>query len=86
MTTRTEQSKHGYRNTFEWRKPKVLIYRTAERRAFAVKLNRYPGVVIGVLFQVGRTALSLLWGRPGPLAAGSCRDCALGRDHEELRT
>lgn len=50
---------------FEWRRPKVHAYKAAQSRRFAVGLNRYPGVVIGVAFQVGRQVVSIVWGRPG---------------------
>lgn len=56
---------YAYRHAFEWRRPTALVYEAAERRRFAVHLNRYPGVLIGVAFQVGRRVLSILWGRPG---------------------
>lgn len=42
----------------------LLVYRTADRPPL-VKLNRYPGVVIGVAFRVGaRRCLSITWRRP----------------------
>lgn len=56
---------YGWRVAFEWRRPKVHTYRAADPRPFAVHLNRYPGVVIGIAFQLGRRVLSILWGRPG---------------------
>jgi hypothetical protein len=54
-----------YRFAFEPRRPKAVVYRAAESRRLHVSLNRYPGVVIGVAFQVGARVLSVLWGRPG---------------------
>lgn len=56
---------YAYRHKFLWRRPKVHTYTAAQRRRFAVGLNRYPGVVIGVAFQSGRQVLSIVWGRPG---------------------
>jgi len=56
---------YRYRHAFHWRRPFAHVYVAAVRRRFAVNLNRYPGVVIGVAFQVGRRVLSVVWGRPG---------------------
>lgn len=67
-------SVHGYRFVFRWRWPRVVIVRPAERRT-RIALNRYPGIVIGLVFQVGRRGLSLLWGRPDGLTADSCVWC-----------
>lgn len=55
---------YHYRHTFEWRPPKAIVYRAANRR-FAVTWNRYPGAVIGVALQAGTRVLSIVWGRPG---------------------
>ena len=50
---------------FEWRRPAAVVVRTADRCPWA-KLNRYPGIVIGVVVKIGsRRGLSILWGRPG---------------------
>jgi hypothetical protein len=76
---------HGYRHSFEWRMPKAVITYPAEHHRFAIHPNRYPGVLIGIQIQVGSRALSLLWGRPGPLTADSCKDCALGVEHIDPR-
>lgn len=54
-----------YRHTFQWRRPRVVLYWAAKRRAFWVGLNRYPGVVIGAGVQVGQRVVSLVWGRAG---------------------
>lgn len=54
-----------YRYQFRWRIPKAIIYRAAVKRHVSVKLNRYPGVVIGIGLQVGQRVLSIVWGRPG---------------------
>lgn len=54
-----------YRYAFHWRIPGALIYTAATRRRLHVTLNRYPGVVIGIAFQVGSRVLSIVWGRPG---------------------
>ncbi len=57
--------RYEYRFHFEWRKPHAVVYTTAARAPW-VKLNRYPGVVIGVALKAGRRrVLSILWGRPG---------------------
>lgn len=58
---------YAYRFAFQWRRPVARIYTAAVRRRFAVSLNRYPGVVIGVALQTGQRVLSLVWGRPGRL-------------------
>jgi len=55
---------YNWRFALEWRWPKAVIVRPAEHR-FAVALNRYPGIVIGVVVQFGTRGLSILWGRPG---------------------
>jgi hypothetical protein len=55
---------------FEWRRPKVTVYRAATRRRLAVHLNRYPGVVIGIALQIGNRVVSLVWGRPGKPLGG----------------
>jgi hypothetical protein len=57
--------RYVYTFTFEPRRPQAHIYRAAVRRRFHVGLNRYPGVVIGIAFQVGSRVLSLTWGSPG---------------------
>lgn len=56
---------YRYRHAFHWRFPKALVYVASESRRFHVSLNRYPGIVIGIAFQVGRRVLSIVWGRPG---------------------
>lgn len=56
---------------FEWRVPKVVIYRAGAPapgevvRRWHLGLNRYPGVVIGVAGRCGSWVFSLVWGRPG---------------------
>lgn len=57
---------YGYRHTFCWRLPQAVVVRPAER-GFRIVLNRYPGIVIGLVVQVGARGLSILWGRPGPV-------------------
>jgi hypothetical protein len=56
---------------FQWRRPWAGIVRSADRHWFG--LNRYPGVVIGLVVGLpkfssrpGYPMLSVLWGRPGP--------------------
>ncbi len=56
---------YNWRFAFEWRRPKVVTYRAAQRRHFAVALNRYPGIVIGIAIQSGARVVSIVWGRPG---------------------
>ncbi|HEX6968924.1 MAG TPA: hypothetical protein VF174_08980 [Micromonosporaceae bacterium] len=48
-----------------WARPKIYTNLRARRYRFAVRLNRYPGCVIGAEFQVGARAFGLLWGAPG---------------------
>lgn len=53
------------RHRFEWRTPRAVICTAADRPPL-VRLNRYPGAVIGIAFRIGaRRCLSVLWGRPG---------------------
>lgn len=52
------------RHVFEWRRPRLIRYRAAERSWFRVALNRYAGVVSGVAVQAGQTVWSLTWGAP----------------------
>ena len=47
-----------------WRRPKLTVYRAADPRHFAVTLNRYPGVVIGVAMQIRLRVWSLTWRTP----------------------
>jgi len=68
------------RFAFRWKRPKLTRTRPADYRRFDVRLNRYPGVVIGVHVQVGRRGLGLTWGAPGRQIAG-CPDCAKGVFH-----
>lgn len=57
--------RYEYRHRFEWRRPGLVVVHTADRCPW-VKLNRYPGVVIGVVLKINaRRGLSILWGRPG---------------------
>jgi hypothetical protein len=56
---------YAYRHAFRPRWPRATIYRAAERRRFTIRLNRYPGVVIGFAVQLGARVLSIVWGRPG---------------------
>lgn len=56
-----------YRFEFRWRWPGAIVYRAATPRRFAIGLNRYPGIVIGIGFQLGWRVLSVVWGRPGRL-------------------
>lgn len=59
---------HGYAFRFLWRWPQLTAYRAAERRPFALMLNRYGGrngVVIGAAVQFGQRVFSLVWGKPG---------------------
>jgi hypothetical protein len=56
---------YHYRHAFRWQRPTATVYTAATPRRFHVALNRYPGVVIGIGFQIGRRALSIVWGRPG---------------------
>lgn len=53
------------RFAFEWRRPRLTIYRAGEPKRFAVGLNRYPGVVIGAGVQIAGRCFSLTWGAPG---------------------
>jgi hypothetical protein len=55
---------YRYRHAFEWRRP-ALRRVTGADRITGVRLNRYPGVVIGVAAYLRGHGLSLLWGRPG---------------------
>jgi hypothetical protein len=55
------------RFAFEWRRPRLTVYRAADPRRLHLVLNRYPGVVIGLCLQVRHTAFSLTWGAPGRL-------------------
>jgi hypothetical protein len=56
---------YAYRCAFEPRWPKATIYRAAKRRRLSVRLNRYPGVVIGAAIQIGARVFSITWGAPG---------------------
>ncbi len=57
--------RYEWRCRFEWRAPRAVVVHTADRCSW-VKLNRYPGVVIGAVLKLGpRRGLSILWGRPG---------------------
>ncbi|MEW2474628.1 hypothetical protein AB0875_12635 [Micromonospora gifhornensis] len=58
-------TKYVERCTFQWARPRVTAYRAADPRTFAVRLNRYPGVVIGAAVQIGRRVFGITWGRPG---------------------
>ncbi|HEY9414861.1 MAG TPA: hypothetical protein VIQ30_08905 [Pseudonocardia sp.] len=53
------------RFAFEWRRPRLTVYRAGEPKRFAARLNRYPGVVIGAAVQVAGRVISLTWGAPG---------------------
>jgi hypothetical protein len=54
-----------WRAEFQWRRPRLTWYRTADRYRFKSALNRYPGIVIGAQIVIGHRALGVLWGRPG---------------------
>jgi hypothetical protein len=57
--------RYEWKVRFEWRRPRAVVVHTANRAPW-VRLNRYPGVVIGAAFKLGaRRQLSILWGRPG---------------------
>lgn len=47
-----------------WSTPRVLLYKAAEPRCLAARLNRYPGAIIGVAFQVAGRVVSVVWGHP----------------------
>lgn len=55
---------YHYRFAFEWRRPAIRRV-TAAEQVTGLRLNRYPGVVIGVAAYIRGHGLSLLWGRPG---------------------
>lgn len=65
------------RHEFHWKRPRFTTYRAADPRPLSVRLNRYPGIVIGISVKVGHRALGLTWGAPGKQIAG-CPDCAKG--------
>ena len=44
-----------------WRRPKLTVYRAADRRRLSLSLNRYPGGVIGAALQVRYRVWSLTW-------------------------
>ncbi len=54
-----------YWHEFQWRRPRLTWYRTANRHRFKPGLNRYPGVIIGAEIVIGRRAVGVVWGRPG---------------------
>jgi hypothetical protein len=65
VTLRRAGREYSYRHAFSFRRPRVHGYRAATVRPVAVRLNRYPGVIIGIAVQVGTRVLSLVWGAPG---------------------
>ena len=50
-------------NEAHYRRPRLTIYRAAERRRLRVALNRYEPVVIGVAVQIGERVFSLTWAK-----------------------
>lgn len=64
-TLRKNGRPYRYRHAYEWRCPRLVLVTPADRQPLRLRLNRYPGVVIGAALYWRHRGISLLWGRPG---------------------